>query len=61
MQNFTQQVQTLLSQKEKTFIWFFVAFFKCAWNLKHFETKDEYYGQIIFQIIDSERSGYLNI
>ena len=60
-QNFSQQVQTLLSQKEKTFFRFFIAFLKCAWYLKHFETKHEYYKQIISQIIDSERDGYLNV
>ena len=35
--NFVQQVQTPLSQKQKTFCGFFIAFLKCAWNLEHFE------------------------
>ena len=30
--HFAQQVQTPLSQKQKTFCWFFIAFLKCAWN-----------------------------
>ena len=37
MQNFLQQLQTLLSEKRKTFSGFFIAFLKCAWNLEHFE------------------------
>ena len=40
--NFEQQVQTPLSQKQKTFWGFFIAFLKCAWNLEHFEKKYEY-------------------
>ena len=60
-QNFSQEVQTLISQKEKTFFGFFIAFPKCAWNWKHFETKYEYYKQIISQIIDSEIDGYLKV
>ena len=61
MQNFEQQLHTQLSQKENTFSPFFIAFLKCAWNLKHFQTKDEYPGLIISQVIDSERGGYLNV
>ena len=45
--NFAQQVQTPLSQKQKTFCAFFLAFLKCAWNLQHFEKKDEYPSLII--------------
>ena len=39
MQTFFEQIQTLLYQKGKTFCGFFVAFLKCAWNLKHSEKK----------------------
>ena len=39
MQIFWQQFKTPLSQKGKTFCWFFIAFLKCAWNLEHFEKK----------------------
>ena len=45
--NFAQQVQTPLSQKQKTFCGFFIAFLKCAWNLEHLEKKDEYPSPII--------------
>ena len=36
---FWQQRQALLSQEEKTFCGFFIAFPKCAWNLEHSEKK----------------------
>ena len=39
MQNFPQQVQTPLSQKQKILSWFFIAFLKCAWNLEHSKKK----------------------
>ena len=61
MHNFEQQVQTPLSQKQKTFHRFFIAFLKCAWNLEHFEKKDEYPSLIISEIMDFERGGYLNV
>ena len=61
MQNFPQQFQTPLSQKQKTFSGFFIAFLKCAWNLEHFPKKDEYPSLIVSEIIDAERRGYLNV
>ena len=61
MQNLPQQFQTPLSQKQKIFSGFFIAFLKCAWNLDHFLKKDGYPGLIIFDIIDAERRGYLNV
>ena len=61
MNNFAQQVQTPLSQKEKLFRGFFIAFLKCECNLEHFEKKDEYPSLIISEIMDCERDGYLNV
>ena len=61
MQNFPQQFQTPLSQKQKTFSGFFIAFLKCAWNLEHFQKKDVYSRLIISEIIDAERRGYLKV
>ena len=61
MQNLPQQFQTLLSQKQKTFSGFLIAFLKCAWNLDLFRKKDEYLSLIISEIIDAERRGYLNV
>ena len=61
MQNLLEQIETPLSQKQKTFSRFFIAFLKCAWNLEHFQRKDEYPSLIISEIIDVERRGYLNV
>ena len=56
-----QQLEGLLSQKEKTFYRFFDPFPKCALNLQHFEKKDEYSSLVISKVIGSERDGYLNL
>ena len=61
MQNLPQQFQTQASQKQKIFSGFFIEFLKCAWNLEHFEKKDEFSSLIISEIIDAERRGYLNV
>ena len=61
MQNLRQEFQTPLSQKQKTFCWFFITFLKCAWNLEHFRKKDEYPSLIISEIIIAERRSYLNV
>ena len=61
MQDFSQQFQTPLSLKQKTFCWFSVVFLKCAWNLEHFQKIDEYPSLIISEIIDAEKCGYLNL
>ena len=61
MQNLRQQFQTPLSEKQKTFSGFFIAFLKCAWNLENFQIKDEYPRLIISELIDAERLGYLHV
>ena len=61
MQNLLSQFQTPLSHKQKTFSGFFIAFLNGAWNLEHFQKKDEYPSLIISEIIDAERRGYLNV
>ena len=61
IQNFPQKVQTPISQKQKIFSEFFIAYLKCASNLEHFEKKDEHPSLVISEIIDSERGGYLNV
>ena len=61
MLNFTQQLKAPLSQKENTFSGFFIAFFKCAFNLENLKKIDEYLRLVISRIIDSERGGYLNV
>ena len=61
MLNLLQQFQTPLSQKQKTFSGFFIAFLKSAWNLEHFQKKNEYPSLIISEIIHAETRGYLNV
>ena len=61
MLNFTQQLEAPLSQKQKNFSGFFIAFRKCALNLEHLEKKDEYPSRVISRIISSERIVYLNV
>ena len=57
MQNFPQQLQTPISQKQKILSGFFIAYLECASNLEHFEKKDENPSPVISEIIDSERVG----
>ena len=61
MQNFLQQLQTPIFQKQKIFSGFFIPYLECASNLEDFETKDEHPSLVISEIIDSERVGYLNV
>ena len=57
MQNFPQQLQTPISQKQKIFSRFFIAYLECASNLEHFEQKDEHLSLVLSEIIDSETVG----
>ena len=61
MQKLRQQFQTPLSQRQKTFSRFLIAFLKCVSNFEHFQEKDEYPSLIFSEIIDSERRGYLTV
>ena len=61
MQNLPQKFQTPASQKQKLFSGFFIEFLNCAWNLEHFQKRDEYPSVIYSEIIDAERRGYLNV
>ena len=61
MLNFTKQLEAQLSQKEKTFSGIFIEFLESVLNLEHLEKKDEYSVLVISNIIDSERSGFLNV
>ena len=61
MQIFWQQLQTLLPQEQNTFCRFLIAFLKCASNLEHSETKQDYPSLIITEIIASERDVYLTV
>ena len=48
-------------KKKKRSVHFFIAFLKCAWNVEGFEKKDEDPSLIIYEIIESEIGGYLNV
>ena len=61
MQNFLQQLQTLLSEKRKTFSGFFIEILKYAWILQDFEKKDDSPSLLISEIIVSERRCYWNV
>ena len=60
MQTFTQQVQTPLSFKQKTFSGFFFAFLKSTWNWEHFDKKGESSSLSISEIIDSKEGDYIS-
>ena len=60
MQTLTQQVQTPLSLKQKTFSGFFIVFLKSTWNGEHLQKKGESSSLSISEIIDSKRDGYLS-
>ena len=61
MQNFPQQLQTPISQKQKIFSGFYFEYLECASNLEHFSKKDEHPSLVISEIIYSEKVGYLNV
>ena len=61
MRNLQQKFQTTASRKQNTFSGLFNAFLKYAWNLEHFQTKDEYPDLIISETIDAKRRGLLNV
>ena len=60
MQTLTQQVQTPLSLKQKTFSGFFIAFLKSTWNGEYFQKKGESSSLNISEIVNSKRGGYLS-
>ena len=61
MQTFTQQVQTPLSLKQKTFSGSFIAFLTSTWNGEHFQKKGEFSSLSISEIIDSKRGCYISV
>ena len=61
MRNLPQTFQTPVSQKQNTFSGLFNAFLEYAWNVEHFQKKDEYPSLIISKIIDAKIRGYLNV
>ena len=55
--NLTQPIRTQLSQKQKSFSEFFIAFSKCALNFEHFQKKDDPHSWFISEITHSGKRG----
>ena len=55
--NLTQPIRTQLSQKQKAFSQFFIAFSKCALNFEHFQKKDDPHSWFISEITHSGKRG----
>ena len=53
--NLTQQIQILLSQKQKTFSQLFSEILKPTLNFEHFQKKDDPHSRCISQITVSEK------
>ena len=53
--NLTQPIRTQLSQKEKAFFQFFVAFSKSTLNFESLQKKDDLHSSFISEITHSEK------
>ena len=61
MQNFTQELEARLSQKQERFSGFFIGFLKCGFNLEHSGKRDECSSLVLSKVIDSETGCYLKV
>ena len=61
IQNLTQQLQTTMSEKEKTFYRIFITYVKSRTSSDDFVEKDESTSLSFYDIIDAEKSDYLNV
>ena len=61
IQNLTQQLQTAISKKQKTFTGIFITCLKSRTNSDNFDEKDVFSCLSISEIIDAEKGGYLNV
>ena len=61
IQNLTQQLQTTMSQKQKTFYRIFITYVKSRRSSDDFVKKDESTSLSIYDIIDAEKIVYLNV
>ena len=60
IQNLTQELQTAISQKQKTFSGIFITYLKSITNSEAFAKKVESASLSISEIIDAEKCSYLN-
>ena len=56
-----KQLQTTMSQKQKTFYRIFITYVKSRTSSDDFVKKDESTSLSIYDIIDAEKSCYLNV
>ena len=56
-QYLTQPIQVQLSQKQKTFTWFFSAFSKSKLKIEHFQKKDDAHSLFISEATACEKRG----
>ena len=61
IQNLTQQLQTTMSQKQKTFYRIFITYVKSRTSSDDLLKKDESTSLSFYDIIDAEKSDYLNV
>ena len=61
IQNLTQELQTAISHKKKTFSGIFITYLKSIANSEAFAKKVESASLSISEINDAEKSGYLNV
>ena len=61
IQNLTQELQTAISRKQKTFSGTFITYLKSITSSEAFVKKVESASLSICEIIDAEKSGYLNV
>ena len=61
IQNLIQELQTAISQKQKTFSGIFITYLKSITNSEAFAIKFEPASLSICEIIDAGKSGYLNV
>ena len=61
IQNLTQELQTAISHKQKTFYGIFITYLKSITNSEAFAKKVECASLTISEIIDAGKSGYLNV
>ena len=55
IENFTQPIEMVVSQKRKTFSQFFSAFLKSILNFEHFQKKDDPHSRCGSQLTVSEK------
>ena len=55
--NLTQPIRARLSEKQKAFFQFFLAFPKSTLNFEHFQKKDDLHSRFISEITHSEKRG----